>query len=300
VRQHSIDSNDSKLGYYLAGLWEGDGHILIPNKTHAPSGKRYFPHFSITFHEIDKPLIETLKEIIGGTIRYKEENHACVLTISSLSGLKLVVSLLNGKLRTPKIIKFNNMIDWINNYTAAAEPESANFLNYSVDTTPLIENGWLSGFIDADGSFDIRVTQKSQNHPKNSVSARFRIEQRKHDPVTGDSYLNLFQHISKTLGVTVGYTIHKREANEIEYLIINLSSLKSRKILIEYLDSFPLFTSKFMNYIDWKECHKIMVDNLHLTEEGRNKAICLKSGMNRKRNYFNWDHLNCLANAGLS
>jgi hypothetical protein len=64
------------------------------------------------------------------------------------------------------------------------------------------------------------------------------------------SYLNVFQQISKTLGVTVGTTIHKREGNDIEYLIISLSSLKSRKIMIKYLDSFPLFTSKLMNYID--------------------------------------------------
>ena len=56
-RYYSLISNNSQLGSYLAGFWEGDGHIWIPNKTHAPSGKRYNPHFSITFHEIDKPLI---------------------------------------------------------------------------------------------------------------------------------------------------------------------------------------------------------------------------------------------------
>ena len=114
-----------------------------------------------------------------------------------------------------------------------------------------------SGFIDADGSFDIRITQKSQNYPKNSVSARFRIEQRSFDPVTGDSYLNIFKQISNTLGVTtqkgVGSTIHNKELGceaAPVYLIISLSSLKSRKILIKYLDTFPLFTSKLMNYID--------------------------------------------------
>jgi hypothetical protein len=135
----------------------------------------------------------------------------------------LVISLLNGKLRTPKIIKFNNIIDWINNYTGS------NYQKYSVDSTPLIENGWLSRFIDADGSFDFIIIQKSQNYPKNNVSARFRIEQRLNDPASGYTYLNVFQQISKTLGVTVGITIHKREDNNIEYLIISLSSLKTEK-----------------------------------------------------------------------
>ena len=287
--RNSLKSNSSQLGSYVAGLWEGDGHLWIPKTSRAPSGKLYYPHFSITFHEWDYPLIVTLKELIGGTIRHKKDNNAYVLTISSLSGVKIIIPLLNGKLRTPKIIKFNSMIDWINSYTGS------NFSKYTEDTSPLLENAWFSGFIDADGSFDLRITLKSQKYPKNSVSARFRIEQRVSDPVCaseGESYLNIFQIISNVLGVRLGTTIHN---NDIEYLIISLSSLKSRIILIEYLDHFPLFSSKFLNYTDWKKCHTLMIDKVHLTEEGRNKAIYLKSSMNRNRNHFNWDHLNKLS-----
>lgn len=270
-------------------MWEGDGHIWLPKSDHAPSGKRYYPHFSITFNEPDYPLIVSLKEIIGGVIRHKKENKAYVLTITTLSGLNQIIPLLNGNLRTPKITKFNILIDWINNYTGS------NFKKYAVDNTPLLENAWLSGFIDADGSFDIRIALKSQKQPKNSVSARFRLEQRTHDPLTGDSYLNILNSISNALGVTVGTTKHKHEAKDTIYLSICLSSLNARQKLIEYLDLFPLFTSKFMNFIDWKKCHYLMVDKLHVTEEGRKKAIYLKAGMNRKRTFFSWDHLDKLS-----
>lgn len=190
------------------------------------------------------------------------------------------------------------MINWINNYTRTHSGEGNYYIcpgEQPVDTTPLLENAWLSGFIDADGSFDIRVALKSQKLPKNSVSARFRLEQRTHDPITGESYFNILNRISNALGVTVGTTMHNKEAAAHEYLCISLSSLKSRTVLIGYLDSFPLFTSKLMNYIDWKKCHKLMVDKLHITEEGRNQAIYLKSGMNRNRVHLNWDHLNKLS-----
>lgn len=279
----------SQLGSYLAGLWEGDGHIWIPTDSHAPSGKRYYPHFSITFNEADYPLATSLKNLIGGSIRYKKDNHAYVLTISSMKDLNSVVLLLNGHLRTPKIRKFNKMIEWINNHKDSQGKDTV-LLN-SPDLSSLLENGWLSGFIDADGSFDIRVALKSQIYPKNSVSVRFRIEQRIQDPVTGESYENIFKVISETLGVTLGISTHN---DNIEYFIISLSSVKSRKILVDYLNLYPLLSSKLMNYNDWLKCHNLMIKKIHLTEEGRNQAIILKSGMNRSRTFFNWDHLNKL------
>ena len=36
----------------------------------------------------------------------------------------------------------------------------------------------------------------------------------------------------------------------LEYFLISLSSQKSRVILVKYLDKYPLFTTKFLNYKD--------------------------------------------------
>jgi hypothetical protein len=182
------------------------------------------------------------------------------------------------------------MINWINKYeentlNQKLTPKIKNFLP---DSSPLIENSWFSGFIDADGSFDIRVTLKSQIYPKNSVSARFRLEQRQFEPISGESYFNILSFISKSLGITLNTTIHNKN---VEYYILSLSSSNSRSILVSYITKFPLFSSKLMNYYDWEKCHYLIVNKFHLTEEGRNEAILLKSGMNRKRTYFNWDHL---------
>jgi heme/copper-type cytochrome/quinol oxidase subunit 1 len=80
---HSSSSN-SDFNYYLAGLWEGDGHLWIPvRRTQAPSGKIYFPHFCITFHKKEMEVVKFIQNLIGGYIRHKTKENALVLTISS-------------------------------------------------------------------------------------------------------------------------------------------------------------------------------------------------------------------------
>jgi hypothetical protein len=285
VRWLSVLHKPSNFGAYLAGLWEGDGHIWMSLKPNAPSGKRYTPHFAITFAEADYPLVVILKLLIGGTIRHKVDNHTYVLTITSLSGLLKVIGLINGHLRTPKITKFNAMIARINNDTGSS------IATHSVDQSDLLSNAWLSGFIEADGSFDVRVSQTSTGSVKNRVSARVRLEQRQLDPITKDSYLDIMSAIAAAFGTTLGISTHN---GDIKYFAISASSTKSRAIVVAYFAMFPLFSSKRFNFLDWLIIHNKIVDNTHTTQEGRDLALQIKSGMNSKRTYLNWDHLEFL------
>lgn len=285
LRWFSVLHKPSNFGHYLAGLWEGDGHIWIPKTTHAPSGKKYTAHFAITFAEQDYPLVLALKLLIGGTIRHKKENHAYVLSITSIPNLLRVISLINGRLRTPKVARFNAMIAWINNATGNTIP------TYSVDQSDILGNAWLAGFIDADGSFDIRVSQTATGSIKNRVSARLRLEQRMLDPETGASYSSIVSLIATGLSVTLGISTHNIN---VQYYAISASSANARAIVVNYFTIFPLFSSKRLNYLDWLTCHNLIVNKNHTTMEGRALALKLKSGMNSKRTYFNWDHLNDL------
>ncbi|OSX56064.1 hypothetical protein POSPLADRAFT_1161144 [Postia placenta MAD-698-R-SB12] len=275
----------SNIKYYLAGLWEGDGHIWIPKTIKSPSGKKYTPHFAISFAESEYPLVLELKVLIGGSIRHKVENHAYVLTITSIPGLINIINLINGCLRTPKLTRFNDMIYWINRATGSSIP------THNVDNSNLLNNAWLAGFIEADGSFDIRVSQTSGGSSKNRVSARLRLEQRKVHPDTGISYFDIITSIATTLGVSLNLSTHN---GNVEYFLVSASSTKSRSIIVNYFTQFPLFSSKRLNYLDWLACHYLIVNNNHLTPEGRALALKLKSGMNSKRTLFKWDHLESL------
>jgi len=60
---------------YIAGLFEGDGHISIAPK----SGKQYIPRWNITGHIKDLPALVHLKDLFGhGFIRMKQEDNAVV------------------------------------------------------------------------------------------------------------------------------------------------------------------------------------------------------------------------------
>ena len=106
---NNLLKGDRKLKSYLAGLYEGDGHIWMPPSS---SKKKHNPRFCITFNIKDEPLAKKLLGIIGsGHIRYKTKENACVLIVSPVIGLKKIISLINGELRTPKIHQFYSLID---------------------------------------------------------------------------------------------------------------------------------------------------------------------------------------------
>lgn len=213
------------------------------------------------------------------------KNHTYVLTITSISDLVNIINLINGCLRTPKLARFNDMINWINQAT------NSSITTHKVDNSNLLNNAWLSGFIDADGSFDIRVSLTSGESSKNRVSARLRLEQRKVYPETGVSYFDIMTSIATALGVSLNLAKHN---GNIEYFLISASSSKSRSSIVNYFTLFPLFSSKRLNYLDWLSCHHLIISKNHTTPEGRAQALKLKSGMNSKRTFFDWSHLKAL------
>ena len=281
-----INGNSSNFGPYLAGLWEGDGSLWIPSTTHAPSGKRYTPHYTITVNEKDYPLLLTLKSFIGGHIRSKQGNHAYDLVVSNIQQLLNLVDLMGPHLRTPKIYRFNLLIKWLNNNKNISLPI------VEVDTSHVLSNAWLSGFIDADGSFDVRVRTQVEGKGKNRVEVRVRLEQRKVDPGSGVSYACILESIANAFDVVLNTSIH----HDVEYYLIEVTSPAKLIVVIDYIDKYPLFSSRRLDYLDFRACHQIMMIKEHLTEQGRNRILSYKANMNNNRTHFDWTHLDELSN----
>ena len=177
IKHSSNNFKNNIFKGYLAGLFEGDGHIWIQKSN---SKKKHNPRFCITFSMKNQPLAKKLEILGSGFIRYKLKDGACVLTISPVVGLNKVVNFLNGALRTPKIHQLHGLIDWLNNN------HKANIIKLPLKNEPLYEDSWLSGFIDSDGSFSVQYTKLDNGANKRKISCRLSIEQRMLDPITNN------------------------------------------------------------------------------------------------------------------
>jgi len=251
----------------------------MPSTTHSPSGKRYTPRFHITFALHDLPLAQYLSKLLGGVqIRIKTSEGACVLTVNSVNTLIVLVNLINGLLRTPKIEQFNSLVCWLR---ANSHGE---FETHDLDTSDLTSNGWLAGFIDADGSFKIRVSSKKTDPVTNKTLSKGRVacsltlEQRQVS-LTGSFYLPILSAMCLAFNCNLNLSTHGTS----QYFIFCLTSIAQLKSMVEYLDRYPLLSSKFLDYSDWRKAFMLIVDRQHLTSSGIEVISKLKSGMNRGR-----------------
>jgi hypothetical protein len=282
-----IFDNNKKIGSYLAGLWEGDGHIILPSFDDKGRLKNT-PCMAITAHIKQLPLFKVFKEQLGGRIRFKNRENAIVWTVTAQADLLKIITLINGNIRSPKIYQFNLLIDYLNKIFP-----TDNLVKYPEDCSSLFENYWLAGFIDADGCFLIRYTESSVNPQtghkiKKRISARFTIEQSKSHKITNISFESLMKRIADCFSAKLYTSKHRG----VEYWCIQVFSFNSLQILNNYFSHFPLLTTKRNDYDDFCKALDIIKAKKHKTEIDLKTIKDLKGGMNRKRTLYNWDHLN--------
>jgi len=270
-----------KLSSYLAGLIEGDGSIFVPSKLRDSKNRLIYPSIQISFHSKDLPLVLILQKILRcGSISKKKGLNNYIYTITDLQGLISTVGLINGFMRTPKINRFHQLIDFLNLH------HNLNLSKLPLNSQPLSNDSWLSGFIDADGHFSIRVTQLGINPQK--VECKFELEQRQLD-ISGESMFNIMSIIGEFLLSQVKET--KSSTSNPKFRVRTLN-LNANITLINYFTNYPLFSSKYLDFLVWKEVVDLIKIGDHKNENGRNKIRELKSTINDSRTIFLWDHLN--------
>lgn len=268
---------EGNLGHYLAGLIEGDGTIIVPSRIRSPKGKLYYPSIQVVFHLKDLPLALTILKAIGqGSLKRVKRAQAYILSINSLPGVVKVVELINGKMRTPKVVALHRLITWLN------LNRDYNFPLLPVDTSPLESNAWFAGFVEADGSFYIRTTESPLK-----LAPQFVLEQRKESPTNGN-YQEIMEALAHFLLSNLKSLQRKGKGTSFR---VRTSLLAGNLVLISYLTSFPLFGSKRLDYFDWCQSVELVAKGNHKTTQALAAMKELKTNMNYNRTFFTWEHL---------
>jgi hypothetical protein len=282
------------LGPYLAGLIEGDGSIVVPD----PKLTSRRPLIRISFNIKDLPLANKLRDLVGyGRLVYPKVGNYVLWEITDYMGLYVMVSLINGYFRTPKLEALDRLIIWLN-------IRALNYLNKpenspkSLDLSPIFENHWLAGFTDADGNFNTIISNRKGTHNVR-IQSQFRIELRQtYSRLSliknyGTTYYDILSIIAGLLGVNV-YNRARLLKETISYSYFFVTSTKrSIKLVRYYFNKFPLLSSKRLDYIDW--CLIIdKRDNNPRSSNNIQECQIIKSRLNSKRTVLNWDHLDIL------
>jgi len=279
----NYSNSDYKFISYFTGLIEGDGTIFVPKTERSSKGKLNYPSIQIVFHLKDLPLALLIQKKLGyGSLIRKKGLNAYVLTINDQKGILNLVNLLNGNMKTPKINSLYKLIDWLNNKNPYLI-----LTKLPLNTDSLKNNAWLSGIIESDGHFSIRTTLAGK-YPK--IECKFELSQRQKDHL-GYSNKLFLTDIANFLNTSLKNIRENTTHPQYRFRTVNL---KSNLILVNYLNEFPLFGSKFLDYNNWKEILNLFNPRFKYSQENIDKVLNLKSEMNDKRTIFTWNHLDKL------
>lgn len=302
ISENSIKSSQeiiykSKLGPYLAGLIEADGSFAIHDEK--SKAKKYRPKILIVFHKNDKPLAERLSYITqAGKVYDKKSANYVIWHIQNAQDVFRIINIINGYMRTPKIEALHRAILWYNKF------DNTSLECLGLDQSDIQSNSWLAGFTDGDGNFSITLTDRKKRGEitNKRVQAFFRIEIRQNyhrnvaEQQGGVSYFQILSKIAAYLEVNLlSRTRYIEDKVFYAFMVISHSNISHAKV-INYFANFPLYSSKYLAYLDWSHVVKqiSLRNGKKLTKEEILEVEKIKSQFNSKRKIFDFSHLTTL------
>lgn len=266
---HTLNSekplNDFEVGHYLAGLIDGDGHFSKIGQ------------LVIAYDEKDDSAAYWLKTQIGyGTVSKIKDKKVLKYVLSHSEGVKKVIHLINGKLRT--VTKFNQVQYLLNNHKLISNYSQPFTMNTSTD----FNNHWLAGFIDSDGSFQIKIRMSSNNpncsrSKKPEVRLKLQIAQTQREILDA---IRLFLAGPTKKGVYIGERMHKyKNGSELTTYYLETTSFSVFKRVANYIDHYPLISHKRLKYMWIRKAYLIVQSKDHIKPEGLKKIQEFKEKM---------------------
>jgi hypothetical protein len=187
-------------------------------------------------------------------------------------------------MRTPKVEALHRLITFLNK-KRSKQPIPL----LGIDESCLFSNAWLAGFVEGGGCFCVSIPSSSLERGKGVVTTRLVVEQKENRTSTGESNKGFMQKIAQAFE---GFLTHRdRGAIKGSSYVVTIAEGSSVLLVIRYISLFPLFSSKHLNYLDWKAVAEMVQTHEHLTPEGFLKIKAKRDSMNSRRTEYNWDFL---------
>ena len=273
LNKNEVYKNKNNLGYYLAGLLEGDGSISIPALGNTTLNRILNPRIVFTTHVDNLGMYAYIQSELGNIGRFQVSGNILRYIIGDKNGILIFIDLIHGKLRTPKNKRFNALIQNFN------LKYSLNISESKLDLSSFGDNSWLAGFSEADGHFGVKYLDskpKSDNMKRSrseNISLKFRLDQRAYDKPTSSSMLPFMEKLGSFLNCNV--KMYNSNKTCTETLSLSVSSIDNLKFLIEYFEMHPLIGEKYDKYSKWRLVYYMIISKEHLTNEGRLKIKSL-------------------------
>ena len=226
------------------GLLEGDGTITVDKDK---DRLRVRIIISLKNKPYNVLMLKKISKVVGGRVVIERKDMYVTWIASNKKDLNKIYLLLE---RYPLLtvrkqlqlnfakscLIYNNMHNFLENRNNKYKNKSNSLLKAS-STAPLYFPAWLSGFIEAEGNFNLVFNEKG--HLRKSA---FTIGQ--------NDELHILNMIKLYLQSENKIIKDKKEKNkkEFDYYRLSLYNSLSRKLLFEHFDNYPLLGHKYVSY----------------------------------------------------
>ena len=205
-----------------------------------------------TSHINNLGLYAHIQSELGGVGRFQfSGNNTLRYIIGDVKGILLFINLIHGKLRTPKNIRLNELIKFLNLKYSLEIPESL------LDTTDFKNNCWFTGFTEADGHFGVKIVKskpKSETRKRSvseNMSLKFRLDQRSFEKPNSSSMLPIMESLASILSCKLGTYLLNPKSNQREVLSLSVTSINSLEFSVNYFNKYPLLGIKGKDFKQW-------------------------------------------------
>lgn len=235
-----------QVGFYLAGLIDGDGHI-------------YKKGINISFHLKDSSLAYQIKSVVGyGSV--KTYKNFVRYSVTNREGLYYLSRLIHNKLLIPHKLESYNLL--IKNHSFDLSEAKLKKINF-------LDNYYLSGLFDADGNFSIKIIERKAK-PRPEIRLLVRLELKNNS--------NMISMVKDQFGGYVGERCHLIGSISHAYSSTSFGNFYK---FVKYFDSYHLQSKKILEFFYMRKCYLLVQSKLHLTEEGLRKIQRYKTRVTR-------------------